>query len=108
MEADRRIRNSEVNDWVAALHDADGGDWSDLHVQGAQMTLQAMAATEDPYTGADLYRTFASSDARTTLRGSVSMDLHTLTTIDPAIWRNLSRRAATLTDVSSGQIGRED
>lgn len=104
MDDDRRIRNTEINDWVEALREADDGDWSDLHFQGAQQMLQAMAASEEPYTGADLYRTFASSDARAALRESVTMDFHTLTAIDPTIWRDLSRRAATLTGVSSGRL----
>jgi hypothetical protein len=104
MEADRRIQGTEINDWMIALREAESGDWSDLHVQGARQTLQAMATSEESYTGADLYRAFASSNARETLKESVSADFHTLTAIDPEIWRELSRRAATLTGVSSGRF----
>lgn len=104
MEDDQPIRNTEINDWMDGLREADDGDWSDLHVQGAQQMLRAMAASEEPYTSADLYRTFASSDARTAVIESVAMDFHTLSAIDPVVWRELSRRAATLTGVSSGRL----
>lgn len=108
MESDRLIRDTEIDDWVTALHEAKEGDWSNLHVQGAQMTLQAMAAREEPYTGADLYRVFASSDARTELRESVARDLYTLSEIDTAIWQELSQRAATLTDEGTVQLAEKD
>jgi hypothetical protein len=68
------------------------------------MLLQAMAASETSYTGTDLYRAFASSDARATLQENVRMDFHTLDAIDPATWRDLSRSAASLTGVSSGRF----
>lgn len=103
MEADRPIRSTDINDWMKALRGAEieSGDWSDLHVQGARLTLQTMAASEDPYTGADLQQVFASLDVREALKDSVSADVHTFTAIDPKIWQELSQRAATLTDVSS-------
>lgn len=102
MEADRLIRNAEISDWMKGLKDSDieSGGWSDLHIRGARLTLQAMAISEEPYTGADLCHIFESSDARRTLKESISADVHTLTAIDPVIWRELSQRAATLIDKS--------
>lgn len=108
MKCNRLIRDTEIDDWVAALHEAKGSDWSNLHDQGAQMTLQAMATSEEPYTGADLYRVFTSSDARTELRERAARDLHTLVEIDTAIWQELAQRAATLTAEGDLQIAEKN
>lgn len=58
----REINADEIDAWIEALRSED--DWGIELEAVARTTLLAMAASNDTYTGKDLYRVFHSPDQR--------------------------------------------